>query len=78
MAELPSLVYYRADGGVAVNLYTSSQASLLVDGAKVEIRQETDYPASGRVVITIDPAEPAQFPLRLRIPRWCRAALPAA
>jgi len=74
VAELPSLVYYRADGGVAVNLYTSSQASLVLDGVKVEIRQETDYPRSGRVVITIDPARPAEFPLRLRIPRWCQGA----
>ena len=74
VAELPSLVYYRADGGVAVNLYTSSEASLLLDGREVVIRQQTDYPASGRVVITIDPAETAQFPLRMRIPRWCQAA----
>lgn len=74
VAELPSLVYYRTDEGVAVNLYTASQASLLLDGVKVEIRQETDYPRSGRVVITIDPAEPAEFPLRLRIPRWRQGA----
>ena len=74
VAELPSLVYYQTDGGVAVNLYASSQASLLLDGVKVEIRQETDYPRSGRVVITIDPAEPAEFTLRLRIPRWCQGA----
>jgi uncharacterized protein len=74
VAELPSLVYYAADGGVAVNLYTSSQASLVLDGVKVEIRQETDYPRSGHVVIRIDPAQPAEFPLRLRIPRWCQGA----
>ena len=74
VAELPSLVYYQTDGGVAVNLYASSQASLLLDEVKVEIRQETDYPRSGRVVLRIDPAEPAEFPLRLRIPRWCQGA----
>jgi DUF1680 family protein len=76
VAELPSLVYYRAGGGVAVNLYTPSQATLRLDDASnaVVIRQETDYPASGRVVITVDPTQPAEFPLRLRIPRWCRAA----
>ena len=74
VAELPSLVYYQADGGVAVNLYASSQASLLLDEVKVEIRQEADYPRSGRVVLRIDPARPAEFPLRLRIPRWCQGA----
>ncbi|MEI6257758.1 MAG: beta-L-arabinofuranosidase domain-containing protein, partial [Planctomycetota bacterium] len=74
VAELPSLVYYQTDGGVAVNLYASSQASLLLDEVKVEIRQEADYPRSGRVVLRIDPARPAEFPLRLRIPRWCQGA----
>ncbi|NBX30300.1 hypothetical protein EBR04_07660, partial [bacterium] len=51
VAELPSLVYYRADGGVAVNLYTPSQATFRLDDASnaVMIRQETGYPASGRV-----------------------------
>jgi DUF1680 family protein len=82
VAELPSLVYYQGEGGLAVNLYTPSQAEVRLDSPSgdtaratvVTIRQETDYPRSGRVVIAIDPARPAEFPLRLRIPRWCQGA----
>jgi hypothetical protein len=76
MAELPEKVYYRtADGGIAVNLFTqSSKAIEQVGGRAVTIQQETDYPTTGRVKITVTPAEPMEFPLRLRIPRWCPEA----
>ena len=76
MAELPEKVYYRtADGGIAVNLFTqSSKAIELTDGRAVTIKQETDYPTTGRVKITVTPTETMEFPLRLRIPRWCPEA----
>ena len=38
------------------------------------IRQETDYPNSGRVRIGIDPEKPEEFALRLRIPAWATSA----
>jgi uncharacterized protein len=75
VAELPGFIYYRgADGGVAVNLYTESRTSVDLGGVAVAIRQETDYPASGRVAMAIDPARPVEFSLRLRIPQWCVGA----
>lgn len=75
VAELPGFIYYRAaDDGIAVNLYTESQTRLDMAGVAVAIGQKTDYPASGRVVITVDPARPVEFPLQLRIPRWCAGA----
>jgi len=38
------------------------------------IRQETDYPNSGLIQLTLDPARPVKFPLQLRIPAWARGA----
>ena len=71
IAELPSMVYYRMDGGIAVNLYTPSKATIDLDnGHRVTIQQETDYPNSGVIHLTINPENPHSFPLRLRIPRW--------
>ncbi len=76
IAELPEMIYYRAGKGLAVSLYTASEATIgLDDGASLKIRQETDYPTSGRVVINIDPSKAAKFPLQLRIPRWCEKAV---
>jgi hypothetical protein len=75
ISELPGMVYYQTGEGIAVNLYTSSRADIpMEEGLSVSIRQETDYPSSGRIVINIDPTENASFPLRLRIPSWCSNA----
>jgi len=73
VAELPEMVYYRTqDGGVAVNLFTESKKTIdLGGGRNVTIQQQTDYPTSGLVKITVTPSAAMEFPLRLRIPRWC-------
>jgi uncharacterized protein len=76
VAELPEMVYYRsAEGGVMVNLYTASTGNVsLGNDLSVRIQQETDYPNSGKVVMKVAPSRPAEFPLKLRIPRWCESA----
>jgi len=75
VAELPAMVFYRAHDGVAVNLYTPAQAKLSVgNDVPLAIRQETDYPNSGRIQLRLDPARPVKFPLQLRIPAWARGA----
>lgn len=72
IAELPTFIFYRAGGGLAVNLYTASEGALdLKPGLSLRVKQETDYPSSGRVTLRIDPSQPAHFPVKLRIPRWC-------
>jgi len=75
VAELPAMVFYRAHDGVAVNLYTPAQAKLSVGkNVPLTIRQETDYPNSGRIRLQLDPARPVKFSLQLRIPAWARGA----
>ena len=72
IAELPTFIFYRAGDGLTVNLYTASEAALdLKPGLTLRVKQETDYPSSGRVTLRVDPSQPAQFPIKLRIPRWC-------
>ena len=75
VAELPGMIYYRWGGGVAVNLYAQSEAAVRLDGGlEVKLRQQTDYPNSGKVTVHLTPSKPAELALRLRIPRWCPAA----
>ena len=75
IAELPGMIYYRSGDGLAINLLTASEAELqLADDLRVNIRQETEYPNSGDVVIHLEPSRPAAFPLKLRIPAWCKTA----
>lgn len=80
--ELPTLVCYQTANGAAINLYTPCTVEMpLVSGnakitaeAKLRLRQETDYPNSGKVTIHVDPTEPSEKTLRLRIPRWAAGA----
>ncbi|HOZ49357.1 MAG TPA: glycoside hydrolase family 127 protein [Candidatus Hydrogenedentes bacterium] len=74
VAELPSMVYYGTEDGIAVNLYAASKATVEVGGTRVAISQETDYPTSGDVVLHVEPSQSTAFALRLRIPRWCSEA----
>jgi DUF1680 family protein len=71
VAELPQKVYYRTpDGGIAMNLFTSSDKKFDVNGKTVEIKAETDYPSSGDIKLTFTCSEPAEFAFRFRTPRW--------
>ncbi len=72
VARSPLRYEARVGRGLAVNLYASSTATVaLEDDLAVQIRQETDYPTSGLVSIRLELPREAEFPLRLRIPRWC-------
>lgn len=75
VAELPTFVFYRASDGITVNLYTPAEATLKLAGnLMVRLRQETDYPNSGRIRIGVEPAQPVTFVLRLRVPAWAAQA----
>jgi len=71
VAELPQKVYYRtADGGIALNLFTRSDAAFTVNGKSVTIKQETTYPNSGEVKLSFTCSEPVAFAFQFRTPRW--------
>ncbi len=75
ISELPGMIYYRSAGGAMVNLYTPSTATIkLDDSVSLDLRQETDYPNTGNVVIHVSPSQPTEFSLQLRIPGWCTEA----
>ncbi|MGI8772916.1 MAG: beta-L-arabinofuranosidase domain-containing protein [Acidobacteriaceae bacterium] len=65
-----SLVMLTADDGLALTAYAPCEAHTVVRGVPVHLIEETEYPFRGRVSLTIHPAQPLAFPLRLRIPGW--------
>jgi hypothetical protein len=72
VAELPQKVYYRTpDGGIALNLFTTSQKAFDVNGQAVTISQETAYPNDGDVKLTFSTQAPVAFAFQFRTPRWC-------
>jgi len=75
VALIPTLAYGIMPDGIAVNIYGPGSAVAQVPGGpKVEISQETDYPNSGNVILTVSPERTAKFTLYLRIPKWCERA----
>jgi DUF1680 family protein len=69
LLDLPEWMYARAPDGIDVNLYIGSTVKVApVAGTGVELVQKTDYPWKGAVWLTVNPAVPAKFTIRLRIP----------
>jgi DUF1680 family protein len=68
VARLPDFVYGLDADGVRVNLYESSEATLEVLGHTVTIRQTSQYPDHGQVTLKIQPDQPLNFTLQLRVP----------
>jgi len=71
MPVLKQYVWSLTDEGVNVNLFISSQARLSTISGEVVIKQETEYPWSGNVTISVDPdSEGSLITLGIRIPSW--------
>ena len=61
-----------APDGLAFHIYGGISATREVAGTKVAIREASNYPWSGDIKISIDPAEARAFDVKLRIPGWAR------
>jgi hypothetical protein len=60
-----------ADDGLAAVAYAPNEVEAEVhSGVKVHIVEDTEYPFRGSVRLTVNPATPVSFPLKLRIPAW--------
>lgn len=73
IAEAHNYLYTLSPGALWVNLYGASQLrTTWMDGARVALREDTDYPWSGSIRFTILEAPDRPFALRLRVPGWLR------
>jgi DUF1680 family protein len=66
---VPTWTYVKDDDGLYVNMYIGGSIQVEdVAGTDVEMVQKTDYPWSGNVAITVNPAEEKSFKIRVRSP----------
>lgn len=66
---IPTWTYVKGADGLYVNLFIGSTINVeRVAGTDVELVQQTDYPWSGKVAITVNPKEAKEFTLRVRVP----------
>ena len=72
MPSLPGYVYAYSGTDIYVNLFVAGTATIPTSTGNVMINQETDYPWSGDITLTIDIERELDFTLHLRIPGWTR------
>ena len=71
IAQSAGLAYSKSQNGIAVNLYGGNElTTTLLDGSKIHVTQETNYPWEGAVKITIQESKAEPFEMLLRIPQW--------
>ncbi len=70
--SVPGMFYGVRGRTIYVNLYDQGEAQIPLEGQVVRIGQKTQYPWQGKVELTLDPGQPREFELRLRLPGWVR------
>jgi uncharacterized protein len=56
--------------GLVLAAYAPCEVRTRVGETTVHLVEETEYPFRGKVRLSVNPAEPVEFSLRLRIPKW--------
>lgn len=66
---IPTWTYVKGADGLYVNMFIGSRINVeKVAGTDVEMVQQTDYPWSGKIAITVNPKQSKSFSVRVRIP----------
>lgn len=70
LPSVPGYIYAGRDDSLYVNLFIASMTHIELQGQKVGILQESDYPWDGHVMIQFNPETDTKFVLNIRIPGW--------
>jgi len=70
IASLGNYIYAHDDDDLYVNLFIGSKAHVNIGGDRVRIEQQTRYPWEGDIRISVDPDQPRDFSVYVRIPGW--------
>ncbi len=70
--SIPGLIYAVNKDCVYVNLFVSNSAHVVINGEKIELSQQTEYPWNGHINVTVNPEKEKKFTLKLRIPGWAQ------
>jgi len=72
--SVPGYVYATGEKALYVNLYAAGEGEVRLADTTLGLTQRTRYPWDGRVKLSLEPAETAEFTIHLRIPGWCDGA----
>lgn len=70
IASLGKYIYAHNDDELYVNLFIGSNARIRMGSSNVRVEQRTRYPWEGEIKINVDPSEPREFAVYVRVPGW--------
>ncbi len=70
--SVPGYVYATQGNDLFINLFVQNEADIQTKSQVVHVKQETDYPWDGKIVIAVDPEKAKTFTISVRIPGWAR------
>lgn len=66
-------IYMVKNDELVINLFVGSKTKLKLKETPTNITQKTNYPFDGKVSIFIDPQQPVNGKIKIRIPDWCKS-----
>jgi len=70
MPQISGYMYAHTDDEIYLTLYGSSETNITMGKSEVAIKQTSNYPFDGKIILDIDPSSDERFSLKLRIPSW--------
>ncbi|MDH7603850.1 MAG: glycoside hydrolase family 127 protein [Melioribacter sp.] len=68
--SIPELIYAKHNDSLYINLFVASSVQLLINGKKINLDQQTNYPWDENISIFVNPDEEQTFTLKIRLPGW--------
>ena len=66
-------IYMSKNDELVINLFIGNETRLKLRETLVQVTQKTNYPYDGNVTISIDPKQPVDGKIKIRIPDWCKS-----
>ena len=70
LPQVQGMTYAHNDKNLYFAMYADTSTNLNIADTDLSIKQTTDYPNDGKVMISLDPEKPTTFTAHLRIPTW--------
>ena len=70
LPQVQGMTYAHNDANLYFAMYADTSTNLNIADTDLSIKQTTDYPNDGKVMISLDPEKPTTFTAHLRIPTW--------
>ena len=72
LPEIGVTIYGKRSNEIFINQFIGSETNIELQATSVKLTQETDYPWDGVIRIHLDPEEPSEFKVYVRIPEWAQ------